>query len=146
MSSIFPSETVTLSNLIQTTVDSSAALPLAKEYAWDYESNDFLLVDGKNVFVTGAAAIKVWIWKALQTPKNRYKAYSGSFGNDMETLVGQGLSSAALSSEIERRLKETILINAYIIGISKISVSIDGSKASVSFTATTIYGDVSMSV
>jgi len=47
--SIFPSETITVSNLIQTTVTASTALPLAKEYAWDFDLNDFLLVDSKNV-------------------------------------------------------------------------------------------------
>lgn len=144
--SIFPSETVTLGNLIQSTVDDSSTLPLAKEYAWDYENNDFLLIDGKNVILTGKDAVKVWIWKALHTPKNRYKAYSSNFGHDLETLVSQGLSSAALSSEIERYLKESLLINPYITRISGISLSMEGSKASVSFTVTTIYGDVSINV
>ena len=124
----------------------STELPLAKEYAWDFDLNDFSLVDGKNVIVTGKEAVKVWIWKALHTPKNRYQAYSGKYGNELESLINQGLSSGALRSELERYLKESLLVNAYITGIKNIDISMDGSKTSISFTATTVYGDVIVNV
>ena len=73
--SIFPVETINVNDVIQATVAASTDLPLAKEYAWDFTSNDFLLVDGKNTIVTGKEAVKVWLWKALQTPRYRYLAY-----------------------------------------------------------------------
>jgi len=144
--SIFPAETVIISNIIQDTVTASTVLPLAKEYAWDFTNNTFLLISGKNVIVTGKEAVKVWIWKSLQTQKNRYKVYSGSFGNEIEILINKGLSSEALKSELERYLKESLLINAYITGIKNIDISIDGSKTFVNFTATTIYGEVNINV
>jgi hypothetical protein len=143
MSSILPSVTTTIGSVIQTTIP--ASLPLAKEYAWDFDNNNFLLLDGKHQAVTGAAAVKVWIWKCLKTPKNAFKAYDGNFGNDIETLYGQGLSVAAQKSEIERYLKEALLVNAYITGISDISISVEGSQTIFSFTAVTIYGEVSVS-
>jgi len=144
--SIFPSETVTISTLIQATVTASTELPLAKEYAWDYDLNDFLLIDGKNVIVTGREAVKVWIWKVLKTKKNRYRAYTGNYGNELESLINQGLSTGALRSELERYLKESLLVNAYITGIKDIEITVDGSITGVSFTATTVYGDVIVSV
>ena len=144
--SIFPSETINVSSLIQATVTASNILPLAKEYAWDFGTNDFWLVDGKNVIVTSKEAVKVWIWKVLHTPKNRYKAYTGKYGNELETLINQGLSTGALRSELERYLKESLLINSYITGIRNIDISIDGSKTDVSFTATTVYGEVIINV
>lgn len=144
--SIFPSETITVSSAIASTLAKSTTLALAKEYAWNYDTDDFLLVDGKNVIVTGKAAVKVWIWKALKTPKNTYSAYSTTYGNELESLINGGLSSGALLSELERYLKESLLINSYITGISDISISVDGSKSAVSFTAATIYGEVSISV
>jgi hypothetical protein len=144
--SIFPSETVTLSTLIQSTVTASAELPLAKEYAWDYDLNDFHLIDGKYQIVTGKEAVKVWIWKALHTKKNRYQAYTENFGNLLESLINQGLSSGALRPEMERYLKESLLVNAYITGIKDIEITIDGSLTNVSFTATTVYGDVVVNV
>ena len=144
--SIFPSETINISDLIQTTVTTSADLPLAKEYAWDFKENDFLLVDGKNVIITGNEAVKIWIWKVMQTKKNRFKAYSDSYGNELESLINLGLSTGALRSELERYLKETLLVNAYVIGISNIVLNMDGSMMSINFTATTVYGEVSVSV
>lgn len=144
--SIFPSETITISSLIHATVTATVPLPLAKEYAWDYDLNDFLLVDGKNVIVTGKEAVKVWIWKALKTKKNRHKAYTRNYGNELESLINQGLSTGALRSELERYLKESLLVNPYVTGIRNIDISIDGSKASVSFTAITVYGEVTVSV
>jgi len=144
--SIFPVETINVNDVIQATVAASTDLPLAKEYAWDFTSNDFLLVDGKNVTVTGKEAVKVWLWKALQTPRYRYLAYSWNYGNELESLIAQGLSTEALKSELERYLKESLLINAYITGIKNIDISIDGSKADVSFIAETIYGEVIISV
>lgn len=143
--SIFPSEIINVNDLIQETVaTSSSELPLAKEYAWDFDNNDFLLVDGKNIIVSGKEAVKVWIWKVLQTAKNRYKAYTSNFGNELENLIAQGLSNAALRSETERYLKETILVNSYINGISDINLSFDDSMMNVEFTATTVYGEVTI--
>jgi hypothetical protein len=144
--SIFPAETINVSDLIQSTIAIPTDLPLAKEYAWDYVANDFLLVDGKNVIVTGKDAVKVWIWKALHTPRYRYLAYTWNYGNELEDLIAQGLSSEALKSELERYLKESLLINPYITGISNIGISIEGSLANVNFTTTTVYGEVLINV
>jgi hypothetical protein len=140
--SIFPSETVTLSSLIQNTVTASTKLPLAKEYAWDFEKNDFLLYSGKNVIVTGKEAVKVWIWKVLHTKKKRYQAYTDKYGNELESLINQAFSREALQSELERYLKESLMVNAYVTGVKDIVISLDGSLATISFTATTVYGEV----
>ncbi|MBW9158866.1 DUF2634 domain-containing protein [Clostridium tagluense] len=142
--SIFPIETV--SQIIEATTSDTTELPLLITYAWDYVNNDFLLSDGKNTLVTGAEAVKVWIWKALQTPRYRYLAYSWNYGNELEDLISQGLSNEALKSELERYLKEALLINPYIEGIKDISIIIDGSKVSTDFTVITVYGAVNMSV
>ena len=144
--SIFPSEVIKVSELIQSTVTTATELPLAKEYAWDFSKNDFLLYSGKNGLVTGKEAVKVWIWKALQTKKNRYRAYTENYGNELESLINQGFSTGALRSELERYLKESLLVNAYITGVENIDISIDGSKTEVSFTAITVYGEVSVNV
>lgn len=144
--SIFPSGTIDVSNLISATETASEDLPLAKEYAWDFEKNDFLLINGKNMIVTGKEAVKVWIWQALNTPKNRYQAYSASYGNELALLINQGFSKSALRSEVERYLKESLLINPYIMGIKNIDMSVDGNKMDVDFTVTTIYGEESINV
>ncbi|SHH15026.1 DUF2634 domain-containing protein [Desulfosporosinus lacus] len=144
--SIFPSEVINVTNLIDSTVITPSELPLVKEYAWDFENNDFLLVDGKNAIVTGKEAIKVWVWKALQTKKYRYRAYTSKYGHELDSLINQGFSTGALKAELERYLKESLLVNVYITGVKTIDITIDGSKTDVSFTVTTVYGEVSVSV
>lgn len=124
---------------------STSALTLAKEYAFDFEKNDFLLVDGKNKIVSGMEAVKVWIFKALQTERYRYLAYSWNYGNELEDLIGQGFSNEVLESEIERCIKEALLINPYITSITNFSV-INGSELKATFTVNTIYGEVNMNV
>ena len=125
-------------------MDATTTLPLAREYAWDFENNDFLLVNGKNSIVTGKEAIKVWIWKVLHTKKKRYQAYTEKYGNELESLINSGLSNKALKSELERYLKEALLVNAYVTGVKDIVINLDGSKAAISFTASTVYGEVSI--
>lgn len=144
--SIFPSETISVDDTIQSTVTASTELPPLKEYAWDFVNNDFILVDGKNVIVTELEAVKVWVWKALQTQRYRYLAYSWNYGSELEDLVSQGLSTAALKSELERYLTESLLINPYITGIKNVVITVEGSKADVAFTAGTVYGEVNLSV
>ncbi|MBZ9615286.1 DUF2634 domain-containing protein [Clostridium estertheticum] len=142
--SIFPVETI--STIIEATTSDSTDLPLLITYAWDFVNDDFLLTDGKNTLVTGIDAVKVWAWKALHTPRYRYLAYSWNYGNEFEDLINKGYSNEVLKSEIERCLKEALLISAYITSIQDISIVIDGSKVSVDFTIVTIYGEASISV
>ncbi|MBZ9635579.1 DUF2634 domain-containing protein [Clostridium sp. FP1] len=142
--SIFPVETV--NKIIDSTATDTSELPLLKTYAWDYVNNDFSLTNGKNTLVTGVEAVKVWAWKALQTPRYRYLAYSWNYGNEFDDLISQGLSPEALKTELERYLKEALLVNPYIESLKDISICIEGSKVSANFTIVTIYGEAGLSV
>lgn len=126
--------------------NASDELPVIKEYAWDFDNNDFLLKDGRFQIVEGNEAIKIWIWKALHSQRYRYLAYSWDYGHELEELIGQGLSEEATKSESERYINEVLLVNEYITNVSITDISIDGSKISINFTVTTIYGEVSMNV
>ena len=127
-------------------VNATDELPMAKEYAWDFDNNDFLLKDGKFQIVEGNEAIKIWIWKALHTQRYRFSAYSWDYGHELEELIGQGLSDEAIKSEAERYINEALSLNKYITDVSVTNISIDGSKVNVDFTVTTIYGEVSINV
>jgi hypothetical protein len=142
---IFPesANTAVLSNTIQST---NTTLPLAKEYAWDFENNDFFLIDGKFQKVKGKDAVKVWVMKAMLTQRYRYQAYSWNFGHELEDLIGKGLSQGALTSEVERCIKEALLINPYITSITNLDLEISDNKITASFTVNTIYGEVNISV
>lgn len=145
--SIFPEETINLSDVIQQTVEETTnELPLLKEYAWDFETNDFILENGKFKIVEGLEALEIWIYKTLKTPRYRFLAYSWDYGHELEDLIGQGLSSTALKSEVERYLNECILINPYISTISNLEVTFINGVIKTDFFCNTLYGEVSISV
>lgn len=127
-------------------LSTTSELKPLKEYAWDFEQEDFILKDGKFQVVSGTEALKIWIWKALSTERYRYMAYSFDYGSEIEALIGSTYSSGLVNSEIERYLKEALLINPYIKNISDISTSIDESTINIACLVDTVYGEVKVNV
>ncbi|WP_080965307.1 DUF2634 domain-containing protein [Clostridium novyi] len=144
--SILPNDTEILDKAIQETTQEGEELPLCKEYAWDFDKNKFILENGKFKVVEGNEALKVWIWKALKTERYRHLAYSWNYGHELHSLVGKGLSNAALKLEVERYIKEALLINPYLKDIYNLNITIEGAKLDIDFTVSTIYGEVNISV
>lgn len=125
--------------------NTSTTTTTVKEYAWNFENNDFLLVDGKFQIVEGVEALKVWIWKALRTPNSVYSVYSSSYGSRKDDLVGKGYSSSLIESEAQRIVWECISYNSHITGIKDFSVDMVDDILTVSFTAITDQGEVTVS-
>lgn len=131
-------EIITKQQAIQTTVP--------KEYAWDYDNNDFLFKDGKFQRVVGKEAIKVWIWKALNTGRGIYKAYSSGYGNELENLVDSGYSKSLLESEVKRLVWECVSVNSHITSMENFTVDNYKDLLTISFIAITDQGEVDISV
>lgn len=128
------------------TSEVSDELTLLKEYAWDFDKDDFLLKDGKFQIVSGIEALKIWIWKALKTERYRYPAYSFDYGSEIDTLTGKAYTKAIMKSEIERYLKEALLISPYIKAVGNISIDTSGSSITIEFNVSSVYGEVKMNV
>lgn len=140
MSSLFP--------MIQPETETSVEdqLPLCKEVAWDYEKGIPIFSGGNPVVVTGAEAVKVWIWKALKTPRYRYDIYTWDFGCEIESLIGQAFTPDVAQSEAIRYVREALEPNPYITSVRQISVEFRGSTLSISCTVDTVYGEVDVNV
>lgn len=143
--SIFPTD-IDLNSVIAKTTEENTDLPLAKEYAWDFNTNDFIYNNGKNVIVEGNEAVKVWIYKTLKTTRYNHLAYTWDYGNEFDTLIGKRYSNEYIQSEVERLLKECLLINPYIKELSNIKATMEHRTLHIDFTATTIYGEVNINV
>ena len=50
--------------------------PLYREIAWDFEKDTPVIQNGDFKIVEGNNAIKVWVYKALLTPRYNYSIYS----------------------------------------------------------------------
>lgn len=143
--SIFPQVDIDINNEIKKDEEKKQDIP--KEYAWNFENNDFIMRDGKFILVEGKEAIKIWIWKALNTVKLKYSVYSHSYGHDLETLVGEGgFSKELLQSEGKRLVWESLKLNPYIEKIENFNMDFSKDVLSISFTAITRYGEVNISV
>ena len=127
--------------------ETETELPLAKEWAWDFERLDFKLKDGKMYQVEGKEAIKIWLWKIFQTPRYRYLIYSWDYGHELESLIGQG-SQSFIRAEAERLIKEAIwsTLNGYVEDIKNLEIDLVNDVLDISFTAITPYGEVEMNV
>lgn len=85
---------------------SATALPMFREYAYDYENNCLLLRDGNTYLVEGNEALRIWIFKALATARFRYTAYDAAFGSEIDTLPGLSLNDEIAQSELKRFITE----------------------------------------
>ena len=63
-----------ISNVDEVKVDNT--FPMYREVAWDFKSNTPIIQNGDFKIVEGNEAIKVWIYKALLTPRYNYSIYS----------------------------------------------------------------------
>ena len=118
------------------------ALPLCREVGWDFERDAPLFRGSEPVVVEGREAVKVWIWKAIRTPRFKYEIYTWAFGSEFESLLGQAYSDSVKTAEAPRYLRECLMVNPYITAVKDVSVSFETAKLTVRGTAVTVYGEV----
>ena len=112
-----------------------------KEYAFNFEEGKLI---GK--VLEGKEALKVWIYKALLTTRDTYPIYTWDYGQDLDELIGRGYEKGFIESEVERRIKECLLVNEKIKGCNNFEISLLNDNLQVSFTVETIYGEVAINV
>ena len=90
------------------TSDIHTDLPLLREYAYDFKTNDFIIDPSTNDIkvVTGLKALEVWIYKAILTDRFEYPIYSWDYGTELTDLIGQKFSKGLTESEAFRFIKE----------------------------------------
>jgi hypothetical protein len=145
MASVIPETNSNLTSVIASFSNGGTETSTPKEYAWDFEKNDFKLKDGKFQIVEGTEALKIWIWKALKTSNSTYPIYSDAYGNEFEKLVGKGLSKSLIESEAKRLILECLKENEHILSIKNFSVDKSDDTLSITFTAVTDCGEVTLS-
>jgi phage baseplate assembly protein W len=121
-------------------------LPLFRDCAWNFTENSMELVNGAPVIVEGNEALKVWIYKTLRTARYRHLGYSPNYGSELEELIGSAYTSRATQVELERYVREALLINPYIKAVSQAAVSLEGDRLTGNVTVETIYGEVKIHV
>lgn len=90
--------------------------------------------------VTRNEAIKVWVYKVLQTERFRYGAYYDDYGLDLGKFIGKVPNNEINANELYNAVKETLLVNPYILAVNNISVEQMNKKITLNLELTTVYG------
>ncbi len=118
-------------------------LPLFTEWAVDWKKKCFAIRNGSFYAVTETEALKIWVWRALQTESFRffYTAWSWDYGNELHTLLGGCVDQGILESRLRQYIREALLVSPYILAVDGFSFRKKGSRMEVRFSAHTVYED-----
>lgn len=124
--------------------ETAEELPMAREYAWDFQKEDFKRRDGKMYKVEGKEAVKIWVWKLLKTPRYRYLIFTWDYGNELDELIGKGYTPNYTNAEAKGYVEEAIEYNlqGYVTAIKDMDVTFDDGVLVMDMTIETPYGEV----
>ena len=116
--------------------------PLYKEIAWDFVNERPLIINNEFKIVEKNEDICVWIWHAIKTFRYCYSIYSWNFGSEIDTLMGKNYTHALTKMEATRYIREALMINPYILEITKLDVDFDGDTLYITMRVITIYEEL----
>ena len=112
-----------------------------KEFGYDFK-NDRMT----GTIVTRKDALKVWVYHTLKTHRYTYSIYDWDYGEDVTDLIGQGYEKGYINSEVERRIKEALMINEKIQRVYDFDISFNEGLLTGKFKIDSIYGEVDIDV
>ena len=123
-------------------------LPLFKEMAINFENGEVITNKGEIVILEGKEALNVWIWKALKTERNRFKAYSSNFGSDIYKEIGYVYDRTIKDQLMTNEIVDTLLVNPYITNVYDFEMSYSDETLSlnIKFKVDSIYGTATQEV
>ena len=138
MNSIFPF----VADVPEPASPDTGQLPVFRELAYDFENNRLLRRGGRPYLVEKDEALQIWIYKALRAKRFVWPAYTHAYGSELEEVVGFSSSEEITESEAKRYITEALMVCPYIQELSDFHFTHNGSRLSVAFTVTTVYGRI----
>ena len=124
-------------DLIEEVSTEETMLPTST-FQFDFDKMEFTgaLIDGQEAVIQAARLI-------LITPRFHYLIFSEFYGNELEDLIGEDVSSDFLDSEIPRYITESLIYDERIMDVRDIVLTMNASedKVYISFVLDTIYGE-----
>lgn len=87
--------------------------------------------------VDGYDAVRQAVEIILRTDRYRWQIYRPSSGVEYDLV---GLDAGYVAAELQRRIKDALMMDARVISISDYSFVVNGSILAISFTVNTVYG------
>ena len=122
------------------------SFPLYKEVAWDFKKNIPILENGDFKIVEGNEAIKVWVYKAILTPRYNYSIYTWDYGSELLDLIGKAYTPSLTKEEAKRLIKEALEINPYILEVEITDINFKDCLLSADIKIVTIYGESEVTI
>ncbi|WP_456273636.1 DUF2634 domain-containing protein [Bacillus sp. AK031] len=112
-----------------------------KSFLFDFETGEFVFINGKMVEITGKEALKQWIHKTVLTARQRFLVYidNPEHGIRAEDLIGTNYPADFINKSMENELTGALLVNKEIISLTNFSAVKSEGKLSVLFTVNSIY-------
>lgn len=128
--------------LTEVIADLEEELTPTKTYKLDFETKR---ITGS---IDGVEAIRQYVYKVLETERASFAIYGTNdginYGVELERFIGKPFSF--ISSDIERTISEALLQDERVLSINDFSIGEPiEDTLSVSFTVTTLYGDINIS-
>lgn len=133
-----------VSNIDEVKIDNT--FPLYKEVAWDFKRNIPVIEKRDFKIVEGNEAIKVWVYKALLTPRYQYSIYTWNYGSELLSLIGKAYTPQLTKSEAKRYIEEALKINPYILEVNVLDTDFKDGVLSASIKIVTIYGESEVTI
>lgn len=133
-----------VSNIDEVKIDNT--FPLYKEVAWDFKRNIPIIEKRDFKIVEGNEAIKVWVYKALLTPRYQYSIYTWNYGSELLSLIGKAYTPQLTKSEAKRYIEEALKINPYILEVNVLDTDFKDGVLSASIKIVTIYGESEVNI
>ncbi len=124
-----------------TEIEADDGYDYGREWAYDFEKNQFVMKHGTPLIVTGKEALKIYIVKALKTVRYRYPIYSWDYGCEIEDILGKTFSKEVIESEIKRMIIDALIYDDRIEEVGGFEVELDDEQLRVSFRVKTVFDD-----
>ena len=92
----------------------------------------------------GLAAVRQAVEIILNVERFRWQIYRPYSGMEWDGLIGR--DPGYVASELQRRIREALMMDDRVRGISGFSYSVDGDILTASLTVNTVYGDTQTTV
>lgn len=107
----------------------------------DFETGEIVMEDGRPVLIDGAEALLQWIEKILPT-KRGANEIEYEYGTDTKRILFAGNPKPFTRAEICRDIEETLMQHEDIEDVDDFEFENDGINAVLSFTITSVYGEM----
>ena len=94
--------------------------------------------------VDGFKAVAQAVEVMLSVVRFRWQIYKPFFGVTWDGLIGLDVGSVA--AELQRRVREAVMIDDRVTGVSVYSYTFDGDNLTANITVNTVFGPVNQSV